>query len=295
METSNLKVLSNLISKYAEHDGLQETGIPNLLTFKISEPQATQFTFCDAYIVVMSQGMQVCRVGNRTYDYSAGNYMTLFLPMSLEVEAVNASLEEPVLAVSIRVDLARIASLLLKLNTSVSLSATRSTDAAGIFTAPVDDTLLDPVIRLMQTLDDPHDMAILSDAIIDEIYYRIMRDDRAGEGSVQHLLEHQGQIQQIARAVNYIQSHLSEKISVEYLAELSNMSTSNFHRRFKEVMQVSPIKYAQTMKLLRAQLLLKQGFTAGEAGYQVGYTSAAQFSREYKRQFGYTPSATLHQ
>jgi AraC-like DNA-binding protein len=37
---------------------------------------------------------------------------------------------------------------------------------------------------------------------------------------------------------------------------------------------------------------IKQGKKANEAGYLVGYNSPAQFSREYKRHFGYSPSAT---
>jgi AraC-like DNA-binding protein len=46
------------------------------------------------------------------------------------------------------------------------------------------------------------------------------------------------------------------------------------------------------VKLHKAQALLKEGKKANEAGYLVGYNSLAQFSREYKRHFGYSPSAT---
>jgi AraC-like DNA-binding protein len=39
-------------------------------------------------------------------------------------------------------------------------------------------------------------------------------------------------------------------------------------------------------------MLLKEGKKANEAGYLVGYNNPAQFSREYKRHFGFAPSAT---
>jgi AraC-like DNA-binding protein len=35
-----------------------------------------------------------------------------------------------------------------------------------------------------------------------------------------------------------------------------------------------------------------QGRKANEAAYMVGYNSPAQFSREYKRHFGFVPSQT---
>jgi AraC-like DNA-binding protein len=48
------------------------------------------------------------------------------------------------------------------------------------------------------------------------------------------------------------------------------------------------------MKLHKAQRLLKEGEKANQAAYLVGYNSTAQFSREYKRHFGFTPSETFH-
>ena len=70
------------------------------------------------------------------------------------------------------------------------------------------------------------------------------------------------------------------------------MSRTTFYENFKEVMHISPLQYAKSVKLDRAQSLIKEGRKANEAGYLVGYNSPAQFSREYKRHFGFAPSAT---
>jgi len=53
------------------------------------------------------------------------------------------------------------------------------------------------------------------------------------------------------------------------------------------------LQYAKSVKLHKAQVFIQEGKNASEAGYMVGYNSPAQFSREYKRHFGYPPSATL--
>jgi AraC-like DNA-binding protein len=57
-------------------------------------------------------------------------------------------------------------------------------------------------------------------------------------------------------------------------------------------MQLSPLQYAKSVKLVEAYKLIKAGKRVGEASYLVGYNSLSQFGREYKRHFGFAPSAT---
>jgi AraC-like DNA-binding protein len=57
-------------------------------------------------------------------------------------------------------------------------------------------------------------------------------------------------------------------------------------------MHMSPLQYAKSVKLVKSQRLIKEGKRANEAGYLVGYNGPSQFSREYKRHFGFTPSTT---
>lgn len=57
-------------------------------------------------------------------------------------------------------------------------------------------------------------------------------------------------------------------------------------------MQISSLQYAKSIKLWKAQTFIQEGTKASEAGYLVGYNSPAQFSREYKWHFGFSPSAT---
>jgi AraC-like DNA-binding protein len=57
-------------------------------------------------------------------------------------------------------------------------------------------------------------------------------------------------------------------------------------------MHMSPLQYAKSVKPFEAQKLIKAGKNASEVGYMAGYNSPTQFSREYKRHFGFVPSAT---
>jgi AraC-like DNA-binding protein len=125
---------------------------------------------------------------------------------------------------------------------------------------------------------------------VDEIYYRLLSGKRGGE--LRFLLQQRGEIQRISRAVEYIHTNLHKPVSVEKLADMVHMSRTSFYENFRNVMHLSPLQYAKSVKLDKAQSLIQEGKNASEAGYMVGYNSPAQFSREYKRHFGYSPSAT---
>jgi AraC-like DNA-binding protein len=164
-------------------------------------------------------------------------------------------------------------------------------DSSGIFSAPLSDNLLDPTIRLLESLSNPRDAAVLGELIVDEIYYHVLCGERGGDLRI--LLQHRGQIQRVSRAVEYIHQNLGKPVSVEKLADLVYMSKTRFYAAFRDVMHVSPLQYAKSVKLVQAQTLIKEGKKANEAGYLVGYNSPSQFSREYKRHFGHAPSATV--
>ncbi len=107
-----------------------------------------------------------------------------------------------------------------------------------------------------------------------------------------HLQRH-GQIHEILRTVEYLHQNLDKNMSIDDLADFVNMSSSGFHKKFKEVMHLSPLQFAKSIKLNKAQSYIMEGKNVSEAGFMVGYNSSAQFSREYKRFFGMSPSATL--
>lgn len=290
-QTNKLETLAALVEQHTPQEGISITGIENLGTFKASTTHIRMPSYYDPAIVIVGQGKKRCYIGNRSYEYGAGNYLILFLPMSLDVEIIEASPDKPFLAAGVRIDLGRLADVLLRIE-RVEGVVTKpvSTNPSGIFSAPLSDNLIDPTIRLMESLDNPRDAAILGELIVDEIYYRILCDERGGD--LRTFLQQRGQIQRVAKAVQYIQQNIEESVSVEKLAEMVHMSRTSFYENFKEVMHVSPLQYAKSVKLVKAQTLIKEGKNASEAGYLVGYNSPAQFSREYKRHFGFAPSAT---
>ena len=290
---SKMLELTHLIAKNTPEEGANQTLVPNLKTWKISEPYQKTPQVYEPCIIIGAQGRKNIYLGGKRYDYNPGSFMTLFAPMPLECELIEASPEKPLLAAMIQVDRNRCSRMIFKMEQATLQQTGQEPpdNVSGIFSAPVNQKLLNALIRLFKTLDDPNEASILGKSAIDEIYFRILNDEQGG--MLKYHLQQRGQIHKILKAVEYVHQNLDKSMSIDDLANIVNMSSSGFYKKFKEVMHLSPLQYAKSIKLSKAQTYIVEGKSVSEAGFMVGYNSPAQFSREYKRFFGMTPSATL--
>jgi AraC-like DNA-binding protein len=86
----------------------------------------------------------------------------------------------------------------------------------------------------------------------------------------------------------------AKSFSVEGMSKRAGMSIAAFHHNFKLVTGSSPLQHLKRIRLDRAKrLMIHDGYNASTAAKAVGYESASQFSREFKRQFGVTPIADV--
>ena len=94
----------------------------------------------------------------------------------------------------------------------------------------------------------------------------------------------------LAGTFRRLRRDFAEPLRVEELARAAHLSPSAFHRHFKAVAAMTPIQYQKHLRLQAARRLMLTGAAdAATAAYRVGYASASQFSREYRRLFGQTP------
>ena len=281
----------DLIDQHSPQEELNFSIIENFGTLKSSTPKSRHPTCDPPTIFIIGQGKKSCFVGDQKYDFAAGDVLITFYPMAMEAEIVEASPHTPFLATGIAMDLDRMADVLLRIDRIEGVVAKPvSVNPSNIFSFPLSDSLLDPFIRLFNLLSNPRDAMMLADSIKDEIYYRLLCGERGDE--LRFLLQQRGEVQRISKAVSYIHHNLDQAISVEELAKMVHMGQTTFYENFRNVMHLSPLQYAKSVKLYEAQKLIKEGKNVSEAGYSVGYNSPAQFSREYKRHFGFVPSAT---
>lgn len=286
--TQLAQILNNLIPK----DGIHSTSIPQLFKVKISEPQQTLPSFYEPLICLVGQGEKECHVGEQSFSYTAGNFFMNFLPMPVTSSIKEASAEKPYLCASLCIDLIKLADMVVKVERQgIEHTNNCNNELSCVAVGDTNEDLTDAFIRLLKVSNEPLSANILADSIIDEIYFRLLTSQYGS--ALRQLLNQYGELQSLSKVVSYVHENMDSQIQVSDLSSLANMSKTAFFNAFKKLMHVSPNQFIKSTKLQKAHELLQQGKQATQVSYQVGYNSFSQFSREYKRFFGYPPSATV--
>ncbi len=282
MET---KRMVKLLEPLAKNDGVADSVLDNVKFVRSGKHLPRHSIIYEPFIMIIAQGRKIVYLGDEIYKYDTENYLVVTTPLPMECET-NASPEEPLLGMWIKVDPVMISELLIKMDSTKPLS--RSTPR-GVYSSKLTRVIKDAVIRLLECLNDPVDGQVLGSQIVREIVYRLLCDEH-GE-ALRLLAVRHGRFSQMAKVLNRIHTDFESKLNIESLAEEANMSISSFHSNFKTVTSTSPIQYIKEIRLQKARLFMVQdGLNATEAASKVGYESASQFSREFKRHFGHTPA-----
>ncbi len=275
----------DLLGGLAPHAGYTLSALDNVRFLRANAPIGRAPVMYEPSIVIVCQGTKRGFIGDAIYTYDAQQFLVLSVPLAFESETL-ASMAKPMLAVAIRIDLVVAAELALALDASDCGSTAAP---LGICSSPLDDKLGDAVLRLLQALALPCEARILGGAIQREIYFRVLTGLQGP--ALRAALAHQSHFGKISKVLQRIHVNFNEALSVEALAREAGVSVPTFHARFKAITHTSPIQYIKTTRLHKARLLMVQdGASAQTASAQVGYESASQFSREFKRFFGRTPA-----
>lgn len=96
---------------------------------------------------------------------------------------------------------------------------------------------------------------------------------------------------EVQNVIEYMHQHFSEKLSVKQLAQLANMSESNFIRVFKQETGLAPMEFFIALRLDKARKLLRNSHnTVTEVALQCGFNSASHFSTCFRKHHGLSPS-----
>ena len=93
-------------------------------------------------------------------------------------------------------------------------------------------------------------------------------------------------------AREFILRHIDQPLPIKEVARHTGMSISTLQRVFKGCFGTTVMEFVRTRRLELARLaLLEDGVTVGEAAFGAGYSSPANFSTAFQREFGYPPSS----
>ena len=282
--------LAELLGDLARGEGFSPSRLPGVKFMRSTSPIVRGQVSYDPSIVIVAQGRKRGYLGGQTFTYDANHYLVLSVPLPFECETV-ASPDGPLLGISIGVTPAVVAEIMMEMEKALPIPMGKP---QAIRANPMDDRMYDAAIRLVRALGSADEARILAPQVVREITYRVLCGEEGG--TLRALAAPHTHFGQISRALQRIHTDYATPIDMASLASEAGMSISTFHAHFKAVTSSPPLQYLKTIRLHKARMLMvNEGQTASSACRLVGYESASQFNREFKRFFGDTPAAVAEE
>ncbi len=238
----------------------------------------------DPSLAMIINGRKHVILGSSSYWYDESLFLLTAVNLPTITEVLNGSPEDPYLSIVLQLDMTAAKQLIAEIDTEEPSALPESAMAVGPATKP----LFDALARLIDLLATPSDAPILGDLIQREMLYRVLTSPAGGR--LRQIVRIGTQSNRVARAVAWLRENYAAPLRVEELAERCAMGVSTLHHHFRQLTSMSPLQFQKHLRLHEARrLLLSEDLDAGSVALRVGYESASQFSREYRRLFGAPP------
>ena len=277
--------LRDLIGRHAKAD--MNTPIAGIMLAR-HDVSVHEQNMSGTVMALVAQGAKYLALGDRVYEYRPGQYLVASVDLPVSGHFLDASPDHPALGFGFELNPLSIAELLLQAGPDgVHQGYGQPPSSMVVSDAP--QSMLDAVVRLLRLLDTPRDIAVLAPLIKREILWWLIVGEQGS--AVRQLGLADSHLSHISRAVRWIREHYAASFKVEEVADIVGMSVSAFYRNFQAVTAMSPIQFQKQIRLQEARLLLaSHPNDVTGVGFKVGYDSASQFSRDYRRYFGAAPS-----
>lgn len=252
-----------------------------------SPTQPLHSVFTPAFCVI-AQGSKKVMLGEETFRYDTGHYLIATVDLPIISNVLEASDDQPYLSFKMDLDPTLVADVLI--DSGIDLKASGPAVKA-MDVSPIDEDLLDAVLRIVRLLDKPDEAQMMVPLIKREIVFRLLKGNQAAR--LAHLIS-SGEDRRISKAIENLRVHFDRPLRVESIARDLGMSVSGFHHHFKSVTAMSPLQFQKQIRLQEARrLMLGEDLDAASAGFRVGYEDPSYFSRDYKKQFGAPPQRDI--
>jgi len=280
-----LRQFAGRIAAHAHVEGDTVTAIPGLRLFRRTALTSCTSAAYEPSLILYAQGQKTVQVGGATYLCDEGTCQLTSVDMPVFSQVTRASIKEPILAIVQKLDMTLVREVLSQ---QEFLGPEACAGTRGMAIGESTPELIAACTRLLDLLDAPHDIPFFAGLVQREVVYRALRSPLGRH--LRAIATLGDQSNRTAKAVAWLKANYAKPLHVEELAELAQMAVSTFHLRFKSLTQMSPLQYQKRLRLHQARLrMLNDGLDAASAAFEVGYESASQFNREYRRFFGRPP------
>ena len=274
------------IAELAPEEGRNATRYPGAILYHLTAAEPPTPTLYPASLILVGSGEKRGILAGDTFVYDPRHYLVVTSPLPMLCQTL-ATPRTPVLSLMVDVDLDILRELLLAADDRPLATPHRT--QRSVYRAPLVPALEDAGRRLLEHLRSDRCTRALARQTVRELLFHVLEGPY---GDALRALAH-GPTGELGRVMRYLAAHFAERITIEELARQAHMSVPTFHHHFKAMTATSPLQYIKALRLTRARRMIQLGSTAKHAARDVGYESESQFSREFRRFFGSTPSACM--
>lgn len=282
---SALQQFANTINHLLPHAGQVEI-TPGVTATRRHHTTALTPTIYTPALCLIAQGCKVFYVNKKSLMYDESHVMLFSINMPIVAQIVRATTTTPFLGMRINLQPSLIAEVVQKCfpNGFASLPPPH-----GAMVHNTSTDIIEAAQRLLAlTPQSPSDQHI-APLVLQELLIRLLYSPIGQH--LAHIGNQHSDIHRVSMAIDWIHQHFHEPLHIPTLAAITHLSSSAFHAHFKAITGMTPLHYQKSLRLQEAQRLIRTTpLDISEIGFRVGYHSASQFSREYRRMFGVPPS-----
>lgn len=261
-------------------------------THAFAEKVALTFNF--PVIASMLTGKKVMHIdGFEAFDFFPGESVVMPTNKEMVIDFPLATKNSPTQCLALGIDAFKIDEVVEKFNQQVAIeNENNSWDLDETTSHLINNIDVNHLIeRLTYTFTNNNKSKdVLLDLMIQELIVRLLQTKAKSL-----IINDPNQVfndTRIGTVIKYIKDNLTNKdISVDVLAKKAYMSTSHFHKQFKNTLGISPIDYINSEKIKFSKKLIKESkdFRMSEIAFKSGFNNTSYFNRQFKKMELMTP------
>ncbi|MBF8151070.1 AraC family transcriptional regulator [Winogradskyella sp. F6397] len=295
--------MSHLLSSHKSHRKLT-TLVENRTTYNaeyaelnIYETHAVaekvSLTFDFPIIASMLTGKKIMHLdGFESFDFFPGESVVMPTNKEMIIDFPIATKHKPTQCLALGIDAFKILEVVEKFNHNVAIENENNTwDLDKTTSHLINNVDVNHLLeRLTYTFTNSNKSKdVLLDLMIQELIVRLLQT------KAKSLIVNDTDVftdTRIGTVIKFIKDNLTNKdITVDQLAKKAYMSTSHFHKQFKNTLGVSPIDYINSEKIKFSKKLIKESkqLRMSEVAFQSGFNNTSYFNRQFKKMEMMTP------
>ncbi|MEM9068097.1 MAG: AraC family transcriptional regulator [Myxococcota bacterium] len=263
-------------------DRVVETSVANTIAVQYSRTTQMENRRWRACLAIVVRGQKDVVLGSTRHALTPGHFTLTPVPLAVTGRIAEA----PFACLLIGLDPQRLGRVIAEMDTrdepDVELGR-------GLFQGTLTSSMWAATARLAEAFSSPEEAAVLGPGRVRELLFYVLQGPCGP--AIRGFVRAGSEAHRIGAAVHRIESQLNAPLDIAALAREASLSRTAFFAQFKRVTAHSPLQFQKRLRLLEAQrLMVDERTTAADAAFRVGFASASQFSREYARMFGESPS-----